>query len=77
MMNMSILVISNSDRHKPYLKVRLLATKVLVPAETITVFVVEGAIRGTVALVAAVAVLAPECEIVEVPLPPAIENCPL
>lgn len=51
----------------------LLAIKVLVPADTIAVLVV----RRAVAFVAVVAVLIPENEIVEEPLPPAIENCPL
>ena len=57
-----------------HLKVILLAISVVVPAETNEVLV---AVKGTVAFRAVVAVLAPETDMVLVPLPPAIENCPL
>jgi hypothetical protein len=59
-------------RAERYLKVVLLAIKVDRPTEAVDV-----AVKGTVALEAAVPVVRPETEMLEVPEPPAIENCPL
>ncbi|KAH0831454.1 hypothetical protein FOPE_00568 [Fonsecaea pedrosoi] len=58
-----------------HLKVILLANMVLLPDEAIPVLV--GLIRLAVALPEDVGVVNPESEIVDVPLPPAIENKPL
>jgi len=57
------------------LKVALLAISVLNPADVSGVLVVP--IMLVDALLAGVAVLMPEYEMVDVPDPPAIENCPL